>query len=453
MKNAFYFSVSILLNISVFAQKWVDAGIPLTVSQIRTVCSDTINNRMYVGGFIGLSPGNTAIGIYDGSQWTVKDTIDNLVLSMVIYDNELYMGGTFTSINSQPMMHLVKWNGINWVNIGASSGISNLRVINNELYAVGTFTQIADINANSIAKWDGSSWTTVNFPYLGDVGWGIADCALYQGELYVGGNFATPNGLTDIAVLKNGTWQRVGNSDSLKGSFSSINKLEIYQNELYIAGQILHSEGNIGNGIQRWDGVNWKTVGSGVQGPSNSINELCQIFDMRKHKDKLIVGGGFFFAGNSSAPFLASWDGTKWCAKDTLIDKPITAFGIFRDTIFVGTNSVFEGNYVNSFAKFNIGNYNYTEKCSINFDVGINEKGYNNFVAIYPNPTSSILNITDEQNQFQNSVIEIKNTLGQVIISSSFQKEIDMSCLQSGMYFIEMKDYNGNYYSSKIIKE
>lgn len=442
-----------------FGQKWANAGIPLSVSQIRAITVDTITNRLFTGGQIPVDiNGNNAFCIYNGANWTVKDTIDNLVRAMTIYNNELYMGGDFIKINSQPMEYLAKWNGTNWINIGTSGGgILNLRVINNELYAVGTFTQIGGVNANSIAKWNGSNWVSFNLPgpkFVGNPIY-VTDCAVYNGELYAAGNFELANGPNDISVLKAGVWQRVGNNgDSLRGSFSGIQKMEIYNNELYIAGLILHWEGNVGNGIQRWNGSYWKPVGTGVQGVNNSINsDFCQIFDMVKYKGKLIIGGNFSFSGNSVSPSLASWDGIKWCAIDTLIDKPITAFGIFRDTIYVGTSSIFEGINVNSFAKFIAGDYSYTEKCSINFDVGLNELSVLNQISFYPNPALSTLNIIDEQNQFQNSIIHIKNTLGQTILSFPFKPEIDVSALANGVYFLQIKTEDKKLLNAKFIKE
>ncbi|MES2760954.1 MAG: T9SS type A sorting domain-containing protein [Bacteroidota bacterium] len=453
-KAAYILLLHTMMVVPALAQKWVDAGIPNQVVEIKTVSTDTINHKLYVGGFIPIdSNGNMSICIYDGNAWTVKDTIDNIVRSMEMYNNELYMGGDFIMINSQPMQHLVKWNGTNWINIGTSGGgVLNLRVINNELYAVGTFTQIAGIAANNIAKWNGTNWLSLNFPYLNQIGWCIGDCALYNGDLYAAGNFQTNSGLSDIAVLKSGIWERVGNSDSLRGTFSSLFKLEVFQNELYAGGYLLHSEGNVGNGIQRWDGTNWKTVGNSLQDYNNTTNSATLVSDMMQYKNKLYVAGGFSFAGNSIAHNMATWDGTKWCAIDTLIDKPITAFGIFNDTLFAGTNDIFEGTFVNSFAKFKNGNYSYSEKCSVNFDVGVQDMPYVAQFSIYPNPTHSVINIIDEHEQLQHSIIEIKNYLGQTVYTSSFVNQINISSLAAGMYFLTVQDKEKKR-TVKVVKE
>ncbi|MBL7935003.1 MAG: T9SS type A sorting domain-containing protein, partial [Bacteroidia bacterium] len=71
---------------------------------------------------------------------------------------------------------------------------------------------------------------------------------------------------------------------------------------------------------------------------------------------------------------------------------------------------------------------------------------------IHPNPTTSILNIVDEQNQLQNSTIEIKNYLGQTVYSNSFTNQINLSNLSNGMYFLTIQDKE-NIKTMKVVKE
>ncbi len=80
-------------------------------------------------------------------------------------------------------------------------------------------------------------------------------------------------------------------------------------------------------------------------------------------------------------------------------------------------------------------------------------KMYNyNGIQIYPNPTNSILNIIDKQNQFKNSNIEIRNYLGQIVYTSSFISQINLGNLSQGIYFLIVQDRN-NKLINKIIKE
>lgn len=84
--------------------------------------------------------------------------------------------------------------------------------------------------------------------------------------------------------------------------------------------------------------------------------------------------------------------------------------------------------------------------------LGLNENTLFKNLQLYPNPTASFLNIVDEQNQFQNSIIEIKNYLGQVVLHTSFNSQINVFNLSEGMYFLTVQN-RGNKTTIKIIKE
>lgn len=103
----------------------------------------------------------------------------------------------------------------------------------------------------------------------------------------------------------------------------------------------------------------------------------------------------------------------------------------------------FQDNQIN----LNATNYPCTAITSINeFDSNLNN------ISLFPNPTSSILNINDEHNQFQKATIEIKNYLGQIVLSIPFSNQINISFLSNGIYFLTIKDgYNTK--TIKIIKQ
>lgn len=71
---------------------------------------------------------------------------------------------------------------------------------------------------------------------------------------------------------------------------------------------------------------------------------------------------------------------------------------------------------------------------------GINENDIDKSLTIYPNPTNSILNIINTQNQFQNATIEIRNYLGQVVFTSLYTSQIALSHFSTGMYFLTIQD-------------
>ncbi|HRG01276.1 MAG TPA: kelch repeat-containing protein [Bacteroidia bacterium] len=84
--------------------------------------------------------------------------------------------------------------------------------------------------------------------------------------------------------------------------------------------------------------------------------------------------------------------------------------------------------------------------------VGLKETEIDNSLLIYPNPTNSILNIIDKQNQFQNATIEIKNYLGQIVFESHFNNQVNLLNLSNGMYFLSIR-HKEQIKTIKFIKE
>lgn len=74
-------------------------------------------------------------------------------------------------------------------------------------------------------------------------------------------------------------------------------------------------------------------------------------------------------------------------------------------------------------------------------------------VVVFPNPVSTILNIVDEQNDLQNSTIQITNSLGQTVLQLPFNNKVDVSSLCNGYYFLNFKTSQNQIFHSKFIKE
>jgi len=70
--------------------------------------------------------------------------------------------------------------------------------------------------------------------------------------------------------------------------------------------------------------------------------------------------------------------------------------------------------------------------------------------SVYPIPTTGILTVKSQTNVVQ---IEIFNNLGQLILSNSLQNTIDISNVSQGIYFIKIKDENGNIGTKKVVKK
>ena len=86
---------------------------------------------------------------------------------------------------------------------------------------------------------------------------------------------------------------------------------------------------------------------------------------------------------------------------------------------------------------------------NITTEVGIKKYSFSDEINIYPNPASSIINIKDD---FYCLAITIQNTIGQIVISTPFVNQIDVSNLNSGVYILSLMD-NVKTKKIKFIKE
>jgi hypothetical protein len=70
---------------------------------------------------------------------------------------------------------------------------------------------------------------------------------------------------------------------------------------------------------------------------------------------------------------------------------------------------------------------------------------------LYPNPAKDIINI--EENGDKMVSVSVFDSLGQQIIGLAATNQVDVSSLESGIYFVRIKNSEGNYFVIRIIKE
>ncbi|MGZ3891284.1 MAG: NHL domain-containing protein, partial [Mucilaginibacter sp.] len=83
-------------------------------------------------------------------------------------------------------------------------------------------------------------------------------------------------------------------------------------------------------------------------------------------------------------------------------------------------------------------NFRIRAVCPSNCIAGIKEIEQTKLFSIYPNPASNVLCINSQDEDLQNSEIEILNTLGQTVIKTPFKNQIDVSALPNSIYFLQV---------------
>ncbi|MBI5217360.1 MAG: T9SS type A sorting domain-containing protein, partial [Bacteroidia bacterium] len=370
---------------------------------------------------------------WDCSSWLYPGAQPNPTLSITKYNGEIYAGGMFFKADNKPIKFLAKWNGATWdsVGTGVNGPVWNFQVINNDLYVMGTFDTVGAIVAHGLAKWNGTQWSDVHsFPLLDPPNLNIVrSIAFYNNELYVGGSFYNGNDINSIAKYDGTNWVNVGNA--MQGGMTGIGCMQVYQNELYVAGMFSQAAGNYGNNIQRWNGSQWKDVGGGISG---SVN------DMKIKNNELYVGGAYLYAGSVPAMCIAKWNGSQWCALEGTFDNAVSSLVFFRDTLYIGCGTTIDGDTVNNIAKWTGGDY--VDTCGALGNSLLLEDISSPKLSVFPNPfnNKTTVEFTNPDNSLYK--LKISDVTGKIVRTIDNIKnnkiELEKGNLLNGFYIIEV---------------
>jgi hypothetical protein len=462
IKRFAYIIFILLINCKIQSQNF---GIVSSVKfpfYLESVFVDSIHDKLIVSSKYFYKAGNLpARGIcsWNGSVWdSLAGGINTHDKSLnpsnpngtafcgIGYNGKLLVGGDFYSMGGVNATGMALWNGIKWDTLpvrpfrfGQSySGVYGFLNYNSKLYLCGGFDTIQGQIAYSLATFDGISFQPIILP-LDRNSLRINSMLVYKNELYIGGNFdssSNPN-FSDILKYNGSSWVSVGGG--IKGSISSISSMVIYNDTLYAAGYFDKANGNAGNLIMKWDGLNWHDAGWGSTYDYNGIWKLLV------HKNNLYAFGFFNYAADVRSSKVAIFNGTNWCSLHDTLNNNIQSATIFRDTIYVaGAFSSINGD-TNKVRLAKIINPN----CN---GVGIEEYSNSHSIKIYPNPVSNTLYIESEKYFEAGTEIEITNTLGQIVLKTSFKNEIDVSSFSNGCYFLKIINADKQQLQTRFIK-
>ncbi len=273
---------------------------------------------------------------------TESDGEGGTVHTLAIFQNELYAGGYFGIAGGDSARRVAKWDGANWYALGAEiedtgsniAAVWDLAVYNNELYVGGGFTSAGGVSAHNIAKWNGSTWSAVGSGLTpNNGGLGVYDMVVLNNELYVTISYIQGSTWIDEIMKWDGAnWSQVATPNDF------VPVLAVYNNELYAGGDFDTINGISAKHIARFDGTNWYPLGAGVDGTF-----FPQVYGLIEYDSLLFVGGIFNTAGGTSADKVAIWDGTNWYAAgsgDGMYD-----FAIWNNELY--------GTYTPGIAKWN----------------------------------------------------------------------------------------------------
>lgn len=471
MKKITYILLYLFWLCNLYSQNWVSVidSMPNSRPFVYSADIDTVNNILYIGGDIQHINNIQTNGVfkYDGvnfdslgagidPQW--KGLFTSQVKHIKMFQNKLYVAGQFKRAGKYYSPNLARWNGSDWDTTNFTlwnttnnyeGVISAFDVYNNELYVAGYFDSIGGMKCNNFAKFDGTNWHSLSYPFYTCV----SAVANYKGKLYMAGGVTSSSACTNLAYYDGVNWNPwYGVSGNL---YKSIFGMKVIDSMLFVYGRFKSIGGTNCNGLAAWNGNKWYGYGSGVK-------EEGTIFDLSKVNGDLYITGVF-----DSINDLSTSNGGNYLTNIAKFDLTTNKWCTFLPPIGGGVNFSIEYNNELYFGGAYLSINDSTTKafplskwiggstsvnCGAFVDVGINEYTDVSQLGIYPNPTTGILNIKDEFNLLQDATIEIKDYLGQIVFTSTFSNQIDISNLATGLYFLSIK-YEYAEKTVKFIKE
>jgi trimeric autotransporter adhesin len=247
------------------------------------VSLEIINNELYVGGGFDTINGIAAKNLakWDGITWSSLDFpyANSSIYSIAYYKGELYVGGQFYNpVNpNDSTQNILRYDGSVWKPVGSGihggmDDVNAMIVYNDELYVAGSFTKAHGNTGNYIQKWDGTQWSDVGGGVMGPSGSNgqIWQLRVHSGKLYAVGVFQYAGGVPAkfIAMWDGTNWCGLGSVFN-----NTISAITFLNDTMYVGGNFLAIDGDSISNIAKWTGGNYIDTCGNMTGVNEVVNE------------------------------------------------------------------------------------------------------------------------------------------------------------------------------------
>ncbi|HYF14522.1 MAG TPA: hypothetical protein VD971_05545 [Phycisphaerales bacterium] len=275
----------------------------------------TFNGSVIAFGYDELSSGGVTLhGLarWTGSSWqplassVMRGTSPASITCAVEWNGRLIVGGSFDRIDGVLCSQIAAWDGTTFSPLGSGLnffGPDELAVYNGDLIAAGDFTQAGGVPVLNAARFDGSRWHAMGSGiHDAPQSWAntAEDMLVYNGELYVCGNFGVAGGVPtrNIAKWNGSAWSAVG--AGFGGDDDIAWDMAVHAGQLYIAGYAQDTSLNTRGTVRKWDGSTMEdpigtTVGTAV-------------YAIDSYAGRLFIGGLFGDVEGSVAAYATFLD-------------------------------------------------------------------------------------------------------------------------------------------------
>lgn len=343
------------------------------------------NGNLLAGGGFRKAGGIDAnrIAEWDGRRWSPLGTgVSNGSYSShvnaieVLPNGHVLVGGSFTSAGGLAANSIARWDGSSWHPLGLGipgySQSSPASIFDIVVLADGNVVVGGDFrfqNSQSVARWDGTQWSPLGHGPMFDVN---AMAVLPNGDLvavgYTGVAVWDGNAWNSMETLSVSNWlcvKALSNGDLVAGTSSGVVRWDGSDWDFLESGEMtrgrVHDLIELPNGLLAacgyfttvegfssprsrvlvWDGNRWTALGDDFgAGQLVGLSALGVLPDGR-----LVTGGRFTFAGNTTASNVAAWDGSKWSPLTLGFSRMIGALAVTSNGELIAGEGYASSNY------------------------------------------------------------------------------------------------------------
>jgi hypothetical protein len=243
-----------------------------------------------------------------------------------------------TKLNSQTATGFTEGSEGN----GARTGVGRLRLFWFDSFPAAVLALALAISLSLAATLSAGTFSDADWVSLNPSTQGANDVVQTiavdgDGNVYVGGNFTfigtvAANG---IAKWNGSTWSTLGSGMAYEspyvGDEGFVRALAVNGSILYAGGRFTSAGGVAATNIAKWNGSTWSAVGSGMDG---------NVFALAVNGTNLYAGGGFWTVGGVPVVGIAKWDGSTWAALGVGM---LGGNGIVVNALAVSGNALYAG--------------------------------------------------------------------------------------------------------------
>ncbi len=308
--------------------------------------------------------------LFEGSQ-----SCNGAINSFAVFNQELVVGGIFSSAGPVWSPQRARWNGAQWApmhsfgpdtpygdywiwpGMGEYGGNNHLQTVGDQLVCSGDLSEIWWDYFHGLWDEDNQQWillddwlvsSSLNYgsdlietggypseirwrtdfntaPHrIDDVNGNITQLVEWRGMLVAVGEFSSIGDfpVKNVAVFDDGVWSQIWGEDA-----SWLTCALVMNNNLYVAGFLNTAGGQPVSNIAVWNGTQWDSLGLGV-------NNL--VWTMIESNGYLIAGGNFSEAGAEAASGVAAWKDDQWFSLGEGILGRVYAMSEFKNALYIG---------------------------------------------------------------------------------------------------------------------